>query len=145
MTSKLDDIRVALENHLDTTPATPAPALPSGIAWPNVPYTPTTGTAYLRARFVPVTRRPVTAGPQAEQRHSGLFVVNVYTPEDQGAAAGVTLADKLCDRFEGSTSIVAAAVNVRLEYAEAKQPLHEPPFYVIPVEIGWYSYVSQGA
>lgn len=141
MTSRLNDIRIALENHLATTSSTPAPAIPA-IAWPNVPYTPTTGTPYLRARFMPVTRRPSVAGPNPEQRHSGLFMVNIHTPEDQGANAGTALADKLCDRFEGSSSILAANVIVRLEYAEAKQPLHEPPFYVIPVEIGWYSYVS---
>lgn len=135
--SSLNAIRIALENHLATT----TPALPA-IAWPNVPYSPTTGTAYLRARFVPVTRRPVTTGPNPEQRHSGLFMVNVYTPEDAGANAGMVIADQILARFNGSDAIVAPTVTVRFEYSEAKLPLHDPPFYVIPVEIGWYSYVS---
>lgn len=134
--TKLNDIRVALENHLATT----TPSLPS-IAWPNVEFTPTTGTTYLRAAFIPITRRPVTAGPTPEQRHNGLFMVNIYTPENQGAAAGMAYADQIMARFNGSDSVVSGDVIVRFEYSEAKRPLHEQPFYVIPVEIGWYSYV----
>lgn len=137
--TKLNAIRVALENRL----ATSTPALPA-ISWPNVPFTPASGTPYIRARFIPVTRRPVTAGPLPEQRHTGLFMVNVYTPEDQGAAAGMAYAEQIMTRFDGSSAIITADVIVRVEYSEAKLPLHEPPFYVIPVEISWYSYVPQG-
>jgi hypothetical protein len=161
--SKLNAIRVALENHLATTPAFPSwflafgtwdasktwldappwlvlpPALPA-IAWPNVPFTPVTGTPYIRADFVPTLRRPVVAGPDPEQRLSGLFMLTVFTPEAQGAAAGMEIADKLLDRFNGSGAIIASTVTVRLEYSEARMPLHSPPFYAIPVEIGWYAY-----
>jgi hypothetical protein len=135
--SVYDSIRVALENHLNTT----TPALPA-IAWPNVPFTPVTGTPYLRAQFMPVTRRPVVAGPSPTQRLSGLFFVTAYTPEARGARDGMLLAGRLVTRFNGSTAIIASGVTVRLEYSEAKMPLHEPPFYVIPVEIGWYAYKS---
>lgn len=133
----LNDIRVALENHLATT----SPALPS-VAWPNVPFKPTHGTAYLRAQFIPVTRRPVVVGPSPEQRYSGLFMVDVYTPDDNGAAAGMAYADQIMTRFNGSDAVTTTNVVVRLEYSEAKMPLHEAPFYVIPVEIGWYSFVT---
>jgi hypothetical protein len=132
-------IRVALENHLFTTPTTPAPALPA-IALPNVPFTPATGTPYIRADFVPTLRRPVVAGPDPEQRLSGLFMLTIFTSEDQGANAGMAIADKLLTRFNGSGAILASAVTVRLQYSEVKMPLHRPPFYVIPVEIGWYAY-----
>lgn len=132
----LNDIRIALESHLAA-----ASGLPS-IAWPNVPFTPTTGTAYLRAQYIPLVRRPVVAGPGPEQRYSGLFMVNIYTPEDAGAAAGIGHADRLLSWFNGSDAVTTTNVIVRLDYSEAKGALHEPPFYVIPVEIGWYSYVS---
>jgi hypothetical protein len=137
--SVTNDIRVALENHLATTPATPAPALPA-IAWPNVPFTRVEGSPFIRAEFIPVTRRPVVAGPNPEQRISGLFYLTIFTPEDRGAAAGMALADKLLVRFNGSSAIVASNVIVRIEYSEVKMPLHDPPFFAIPVEIGWYAY-----
>jgi hypothetical protein len=137
----LNDIRVALESHLASTSASPAPALPA-IAWPNVPFVPVTGNPYLRVEFIPVTRRPVVAGPNPEQRFSGLFYLTVYTPEEQGAAAGIALADKLMARFNGSDAVVTTNAIVRLEYSEAKMALHTPPFYAIPIEIGWYAYSS---
>jgi hypothetical protein len=133
----LNHVRLALENHLNT--ATTSPTLPVR-AWPNVVYTPVPGTPYIRAEVIPVNRRPVVLGPTPEQRLSGLFYLTVYTPEGRGAHDGMTLVDQLLTRFDGATSIVTANAVVRLEYAEAKLPLHEPPFYVIPIEIGWYAY-----
>lgn len=137
----LNDIRVALESHLASTATTPAPALPA-IAWPNVPYTPAPGTPYLRAEFIPVLRRPVVTGPNPEQRFSGMFYLTIFTPEERGAAAGMALADKLLTRFNGSSSILTTNAIVRLEYSEAKMPLHDPPFYAIPIEVGWYAYTN---
>jgi hypothetical protein len=137
--STLNSIRIALENHLNTTAATPAPALPA-IAWPNIPFTRVTGSPYIRVEFIPTLRRPVVAGPDPEQRLSGLFYLTVFTPEDQGANAGMAIADKLLARFNGSGAIVASSTIVRLAYSEVKMPLHDPPFYAIPVEIGWYAY-----
>lgn len=135
--STLNAIRVALENHLSTT----TPALPA-IAWGNVPFQRVEGVTYIRAEFIPATRRPVTAGPTPEQRTSGLFYLTVFAPEDKGSAPGMLLADQLLARFNGSDSIVTEDVVVRLEYSEVRQPLHDPPFYAIPIEIGWYSHTA---
>jgi hypothetical protein len=137
--SVLNSIRVALENHLATTPATPAPALPA-IAWPNVPFTRAVNTPFIRAEFIPVTRRPAVVGPNPEHRISGLFYLTVFTPEDGGAAAGMSLADKLLLRFNGSSSIIASNVIVRIAYSEVKMPLHDPPLFAIPVEVGWFAF-----
>jgi hypothetical protein len=133
--SSMNAIRVALENHLNTT----TPALPA-IAWPNVPFTPVTGQTYLRTQFAPTSRRPVVVGPSPEQRLEGLFFVTVYTPEYKGADEGMRLADRIMQRFNGSSSITASTVTVRLDYSEARLPLHDPPFFAIPVEIGWFAF-----
>jgi hypothetical protein len=75
-----------------------------------------------------------------QQRHSGLFYVTAYTAESLGASAGLTLADAIQARFNGSSAIITSPVIVRIEYSEVKLPLHDPPFYAIPVEIGWYAF-----
>lgn len=154
----LNDIRVALESHLadlsvygdwgiygtwnDDVPTTNEVSVLPPVAWPNVPYTPTPDSTYLRVEFIPVLRRPVVAGPRPEQRLSGLFYITIFTPEEKGAAAGMALADYLLAWFNGSSSIIKDNAIVRLEYSEAKMPLHDPPFYAIPVEVGWYSYAT---
>lgn len=135
--SSTNAIRIALENHLNTS----TPTLPA-IAWGNVPFTRAEGTPYIRAEFIPVARRPVVAGPDPEQRTNGLFYLTIFTPENKGANAGMVLADQLLARFNGSDAIVTDSVTVRIEYSEVKSPLHDPPFYVIPVEIGWYSHTT---
>ena len=135
--STANAIRIALENHLNTS----TPTLPA-IAWDNVKFTRTEGTPYIRADFRPATRRPVAAGPNPEQRTNGLFYLTICTPENKGANAGMVLADQLLARFNGSDAIVTDSVIVRIEYSEVKQPLHDPPFYAIPVEIGWYSHTT---
>lgn len=135
--SNTNAIRIALENHLNTS----TPTLPA-IAWGNVPFTRAEGTPYIRAEFIPVARRPVVAGPDPEQRTNGLFYLTIFTPENKGANAGMVLADQLLARFNGSDAIVTDSVTVRIEYSEVKQPLHDPPFYAIPVEIGWYSHTT---
>lgn len=134
--TKLNSVRVALENRLATTHG---PALPD-IAWPNVPFSRQEGVPYIHVDFVPILRRPVTAGPKPEQRRSGQFFMTIYTPESQGANAGMELAERLEERFNGSDAIVAGQTIVRLEYSEAKRPLHDPPFFAISVEVGWYCY-----
>jgi hypothetical protein len=54
----------------------------------------------------------------------------------------MTLADQLLTRFNSADGIIGDSVIVRIEYSEVKQPLHDPPFYAIPVEIGWYSHTT---
>lgn len=133
----LDDIRIALENHLATM--TYASGLPS-IAWPNVPFTRPENAAYIQVSFRPVTNRPSVIGPDPQRRRSGLFMVTVYTPEMQGAAEGAALAAAIESRFAGSTVVTGTNALVSIEYAEVKSPLHATPFFAIPVEIGWYAF-----
>lgn len=134
--TKLNSIRIALENHLATIGGAPLPA----IAWPNVPFTRQEGVPYIAVEFLPVLRRPVTTGPNPEQRRSGLFYMTVYTPQSLGAEAGILLAERLETRFNGSEAIVVGQTIVRLEYSETKSPLHDPPFFAIPVEVSWFCY-----
>lgn len=133
----LNQIRIALENHLATMTPAPPP-----IAWPNVKFAPTLTTTHFVSHFIPVTRRPIAAGPSPEQMYEGLFVVNIRTPQGLGAAAGMGHVDALETRFNGSSAIVTADAVVRIDYGEAKGPLHDTPFYVIPFEIGWRSYAT---
>lgn len=132
-------IRTVLENHLNTTPASPAPALPP-VAYDNVPFSQAPNTSYVQAQFAPMSRRPAVRGPAPEHRHSGLFVLTICAPENQGPATATALVDKLLDRFNGSTSIQGVDVNVSIEYSEAEMGYHRPPFYCVPVRVGWYAY-----
>ena len=70
MASIYNDIRAALENKLANTSN-----LPTGIAYENVSFSPTTGTSYLQTNFLPTLRRPAVRGLNPQQRYDGVFVV----------------------------------------------------------------------
>jgi hypothetical protein len=116
-----------------------SPALP-GIARQNARFARAEGVSFIEITFDPVLRRAVTAGPDPEKRTSGLFYATVYTPEAVGSGAGFDIADQIVSRFDASSAILYPDVIVRIEYGEAKPALHTPPFFAIPVEIGWYAY-----
>ena len=132
-----NDIRAELEKHLSTT----APALPA-IAWGNVKFDQTAVTRYIEARFAPMSRRPAVRGPDPQYRHSGIFLLTVCVEEETGAGEGLTLVDRLLGRFRVDTAILGVDVNVRIDYSEPETPYQRPPFYCLPVRVGWYCYAN---
>ena len=129
-------IRLALQAHLVNTPA---PALPT-IDYDNVRFDQEPGVPYIQAQFAQLARRPAVRGPDPEHRYSGIFLLTVCTPENSGPTAGEEVADQLQERFNGASSIQGVDVNVSIEYSEAEMGYHRPPFYCIPVRVGWYCY-----
>ena len=139
MASIYDNIRSALEDKLQTV----AGATP--IAWENLDFKPATGTAFLRPDFVPVTRRPAVRGLNPQKRYDGLFVVFCYSPENVGPGAADDLADSIMEAFEATTDIsydvdTNTSIILSIDYAEREQGRSQPPWYYVPVNIGWYIY-----
>ena len=130
-------IRAELEKHLSTT----TPALPA-IAWGNIKFDQTAVTQYIQTQFAPMMRRPATRGPDPQYRHSGVFLLTVCVEEETGAGAGLVLVDRLLGRFRVDTAILGVDVNVRIDYSEPEMPYQRPPFYCLPVRVGWYCYAN---
>ena len=42
--------------------------------------------------------------------------------------------------FEATTSLTLNNVTVSIDYAEVKQGFLDSPWFVVPVNIGWYAY-----
>lgn len=79
----------------DTTP----------IAWPNVSYTPTPGTAWVRLTILPADASQVELGAVGSRRfrHAGVIVVQVFVPENTGDGTVQTLAAQAAAVFRGVT------------------------------------------
>jgi hypothetical protein len=130
-------IRAALDTYLLAT----SPTLPP-VAFGNVRFDQTlsANATYLQAQFAPISRRAATRGPNPQYRHAGIYLVTVCTPEEIGSGDGMTLVDRLLDRFRVDTPILGVDVNVTIEYSEPETGFHRPPFDGQPVRIGWYCY-----
>ena len=131
-------IRSALETHLSNTPDLP------DIAYENVPYSPTTGQSFIRVSYMPTLRRPSVLGINPQQEYRGIFSLNVYSPEGAGPGDCESLVTKLIERFEATTDITYNDGSedhiVSIDYAERENALVDAPWFLIPVNIGWYIY-----
>ena len=134
MASIYDDIRAALETNISSVSGLPS------VGWENVQFSPTTGTPYVKPRLIPTRREPAVRGTNPQMFYQGIYRVECYVPEDQGPSAGDELADKIIDAFEAATDVSYSGTIVSIRYAEREMAEIDGPFYMIPVNIGWYIY-----
>jgi len=134
MASIYDSIRAALETKLSDVSGVPS------IGWENLQFSPTTGQAYVKPRLLPTRREPAVRGLNPQMYYQGIFRVECYVPEGNGPAAGDDLADKIIDAFEAATDVSYSGTIVSIRYAERESAEIDGPFYMIPVNIGWYIY-----
>lgn len=132
------DIRSALESHLEDASIAP-------IAWENVAFDATTGTSFLSTLFTPTFRRPAVRGTNPQKLYQGLFRVLCHAKEGLGPRAAETLATSVVDRFECNTDINYSysgsdPVRVSIDYAEMRVGFVDTPWYIVPVNISWYTY-----
>lgn len=162
MPSIYNDIRAALEVALSGITDVPS------IGWENVNFSPTTGQAYLKPRFIPTRREPSVRGLNPQMLYQGVFRVECYVPEGKGPAQGDDLADDIMNALDATSSLYYSNITnalitqdeafitlesgsrvlldevtyVSIRYAEREQAEVDGPFYKIPVNIGWYTYAN---
>lgn len=134
MASIYDNIRAALETTLNSVDGIPS------VAWENVQFKPTTGQSYIKPRFLPTRREPAVRGTNPQMYYQGVFRIDCFVPEGEGPAAGDDLADSIIEAFEATTDVSYSGTTVSIRYAEREMAEVDGPFYVIPVNIGWYIY-----
>lgn len=131
----MNDLRAVLDNHLNT-----ASGLPTKV-YDNQYYARTPGTSFLEVQFRPLTRRPAVRGVNPSFLYTGMYRVLIHTPEDQGSGAALDIADAVMGRFAATTDILYNGFYVTIDYAELPGVNYiDAPFFVVPVNIGWYSY-----
>jgi hypothetical protein len=132
-----NEIREALETEIANVTGIPAS---SQRAWENAQFEPTPGTTWVRMTLQPTEQRPAVRGGSPQLRYQGLFLVDVFTEVDQGPSEADELADNIRAQYSVGTILTAGSTTVRFEYAERGQGTTDPPWYMVPVEIAWYSY-----
>ena len=134
MASVYDDIRAALEVKLSSVSNLPS------VAWENLQFSPTTGQPYVKPRLLPTRREPAARGTNPQMYYQGVFRVECYVPEGNGPSAADDLSDKIIEAFEATTDVSQGDIIVSIRYAEREQGELDGPFFMVPVNIGWYLY-----
>ena len=74
------------------------------VAYPNMAFTPTPGTAWVRVTVVPdPNSRQAAIGKTRLWRNRGLVIVQVFTPQGAGDEAALTLGDSVTAAMRGVT------------------------------------------
>ena len=131
----LNDVRAALDNHLQSTPGVPS------IAFQNVNFSPTTGQAYIKVVFAPTRIDLATVGgSDPQKRYTGFYSMLVCSPIGQGSGAGFAIADLLVSRFKPATDISFGGKIITINSVELGSNFYSPPFDCTPVNVFWHIY-----
>ena len=68
------------------------------VAWPNVLYTPVTGTSYYRVNFLGAPVDRLTHGNA--DRHTGIMQIDCVIPSKKGELAAISLARAVASHFD---------------------------------------------
>lgn len=88
------------------------------IAYPNKPFTPTPGTLWLKADFVPADSSAVTLGDFGDDELTGFFQVAIMSPSGDGDVTGVKLIDTLAAGFKNGSHLVYQDRVVRISHSQ---------------------------
>lgn len=128
-------IRAALESRLSQWAA----SQPLPVSYENVAFTKPDDTPYVECRLIPnvTTNREVSA---AKQRRTGLFQVNVWTPQGIGMGQAETLAEAVVALFP---VVPKSLGNLSIEQTPTIRPaiLDGASWVIVPVLIK-YRYES---
>ena len=136
--SVFSDIRTALESQIASVTGIPSAANRS---WENVRFEPTTGTPWVRMTLLPGESRPAIRGENPVLSYLGLFQVDVFEPSGGGPRTADTLADAIRDQFSSGTDITVNTTTTRIRWSERLPGRLDPPWYMVPIQISWYTYV----
>jgi hypothetical protein len=88
--SQQNEIRTRFNAQIGSTP----------VAWPNVTYTPTIGTSWVRFQVLDGETEQVDFGASTKSfRSMGIISVQVFAPDNTGETAALTIADTVAGIF----------------------------------------------
>jgi hypothetical protein len=100
-------IEAALNAHLNAWPERELP-----VAWANVTFNPSGN--YLRPTFLPARTAPATIGVGGDDRHLGIYQIDVFWKENEGAILPADKAGAVADRFKPGTVLTRGGVTIRI-------------------------------
>lgn len=123
----------------------------TGIALPNVGFTPPKGTAGRRKEYLSVTYMPNGADLDglafdSDRTHVGLLQVSVFWPSSEGVTKPMRVASGLVEAFKPDPRIQGQGVEIHVDrLPTVAGPLQESDLVQIPVTIRWRAGVAADA
>jgi hypothetical protein len=126
------EIRQALVSRLIAV--SPGAAIPAAsVAWENRDYTPAVGTRWYRATFLPGQSVAAAVGVDAQNRHVGLFQIDIIDPTGSGDMVTQTEAERIIACYKRGTVLTYTGVSLICDRAYRLPANQEEDWFVIPV------------
>lgn len=122
-------IHAALNVRLDT--------LGLQTAWENKSFLPPEATLWIRETYLPAERRAAAMGTTSQNRHRGIYQVDVFRPAGEGSGEAEETATLIENLFKRGTVISYSGITVKIESASRTTGRKSEPWYMIPVFIRW--------
>jgi Bacteriophage related domain of unknown function len=125
-----------IQRGLDTKLATLS-GLPA-VAWPNVKYTPTLGTTFLRPTVLPSSSDLVTLTDH--RVNPGIYQVDIFCEAEKGLNAALTLADNIKTLFETSRRITSGSDTIFIKNVSVGRAERQDAWIRLFIEINYECY-----
>lgn len=125
--------------------AAPGAAIPAAsVAWENRAFTPTPGARWYDAHVLTGKPVAVALSADADNRHVGIFHVNVFDPAGAGDGATTAEAERIAACFKRGTVLTYSGVTVNIVSAHIERglPQADPAWFQVPVVIEWRADVA---
>jgi hypothetical protein len=130
------DISGALDLHLSTMAGLP------DVAWENLDYQPVQGVSYLRPTHIPASTNQAALGNSGEDRHDGIYQVDVIAEAGKGKGAAYTLADQVADHFARGTDLTYNGLTVTIRNTPRLTGRTSNGWFIVPVEVQYFAYTA---
>lgn len=135
------DIRRALEQRLNDGSYTGV-TNSTDISWENVAYDPSNKDRWIRPRLIISEVIPATADATATELWTGLFIVDVFTKQNDGGASKCDiLADQIKAQFPKGTQITENGKTINIRFSQISGLIQDSPWAFKSVTMTWYSYI----
>lgn len=111
------------------------------VAYENQPYTPTTGTLWIRENLLPADTSPLTLADGDSMQYGGIYQVTVFAPADGGAFTGRTMAERIALHFKRGTTIITAGSGRVLSVSVGPSST-DNGWHQIPVSVTYRAYIN---
>ena len=114
-------------------------------AWENVAITPPTGAPWFSFRFVPVTSKIVSLGPNGYDEENGYVQVDINVPALAGEASLRSLFTQLRTCFPSASSLIYGGQSVSILSVSRSGGSEVDGFYRIACTVRWKAQVPRQA
>lgn len=111
--TKLKDIPVTLESHLNALPDLPP------TAWPNAPaFDFEADTLYLRPQISVGRNAAIGTADSDSSLHNGMYQIDIFIPKGVGVKVGVDEAQRIADHFPKGLELNTTAGKLKISNAD---------------------------